>query len=249
MERIDAAERPGQGVFGLCGRHRRRLSVDDLCRPASCRRAWGRARSDKQPSSDIHPCTISLRRRGRKLEELAVAERAGAVAEVQINRRPKARPSIVRDARERRVTLFGRRGRSSSLWGKTKAGPSVLGMPGPPSRFGGNASCVFDTLGRDLLPMCQARRRVAFLGLGGEARVGQGKRDNGQCNFDHCVRYTTCRLSCELCLASIARRPLAQIGRTIFRRSAWRRSRPTGAAPEAWRRCIRGCSASRSLEL
>lgn len=106
-------------------------------------------------------------------------------------------------------TLFGRRGRSSSLWGKTKAGPSVLGMPGPPSRFSGNSSRVFDTLGRDLLPMCQARRGVAFLGLGGEARVGQGKRDNGQCNFDHCVRYTTCRLSCELCLASIARRPLS----------------------------------------
>lgn len=106
METIDAAERPGQGVFCLCGRHRRRLSVDDLCRPASCRRAWGRARSDQHLSSGIHPCTISLRRRGRKLEELAVAERAGTVAEVQINRRPKARPSIVRDARERRVRRY-----------------------------------------------------------------------------------------------------------------------------------------------
>ena len=100
METIDAAERSGQGVFGLSRRHRRRICVDDLCRPAlraaaedsECINELTRA---NEPScfyrqSGAGQRRVGLYRRGRKLEELAVAECADGLAEVPVRSSPHA---------------------------------------------------------------------------------------------------------------------------------------------------------------
>jgi hypothetical protein len=104
MEMTDEAERAGKGFFGAAGRHRGRIFLDELCRPALCHAGP----DDELSCSDKQPCSGALHRRGRQLEELAVAERADTLAEVPVNpdgegsktKKSKTTPCTVADDNE-----------------------------------------------------------------------------------------------------------------------------------------------------